>query len=275
MTSTLRCDAHGNAQSVAGHTPAVSAGLKAGKPWSLGPAVSVKKASQTVTASQTVHEHLNKVAWWLDLQASQHMTHLPGTQPCDIPLTAMSQHSGPPAELRPESFEALQSDSAAGNPNAKIAAARHSLAGSSLSPDQLAKACQEPKGSSQCLKGTKHSRKGIGQPSQDSKGQAEGSTRALQGNSNSQEEEAESSLLSLQDRMQGSLVTAAQARPLDVPEHTFYSNIALSGAATTATSAAEGNGNAVAAVNVGADLKSGWRGQDVGRANGGPNTARR
>lgn len=61
-----------------------AAGIKATKAWSKAlPASVVSAASPNltchdtpVTASQAVHVHLNKVAWWLDLQASQSVSQL-------------------------------------------------------------------------------------------------------------------------------------------------------------------------------------------------------
>ena len=61
----------------------VLAGMMATKPWSTTQQVKVMTDASAlschdapVTASQAVHVHLNKVAWWLDLQASQSISQL-------------------------------------------------------------------------------------------------------------------------------------------------------------------------------------------------------
>ena len=61
----------------------VLAGMMATKPWSAAQQVKVMTDASAlschdapVTASQAVHVHLNKVAWWLDLQASQSISQL-------------------------------------------------------------------------------------------------------------------------------------------------------------------------------------------------------
>jgi len=61
----------------------VLAGMMATKPWSTAQQVKVMTDASAlschdapVTASQAVHVHLNKVAWWLDLQASQCISQL-------------------------------------------------------------------------------------------------------------------------------------------------------------------------------------------------------
>ncbi len=61
----------------------VLAGMMAVKPWSTAQQVKVMTDASAsrchdapVTASQAVRVHLNKVAWWLDLQASQSISQL-------------------------------------------------------------------------------------------------------------------------------------------------------------------------------------------------------
>ena len=61
----------------------VLAGMMATKPWSTAQQVKVMTDASALschdapaTASQAVQMHLNKVAWWLDLQASQSISQL-------------------------------------------------------------------------------------------------------------------------------------------------------------------------------------------------------
>ena len=110
--------------------------------------------------------HLNKVAWWLDLQASQSLSQLPSRVSCD-PLTAVPASVASTAVLEHDSPAALYSGLSDAAVHAKLpvdekVSARNRLPGDHLSGTTTAEGCspsaegtmQPPKGSSQRLTGS-------------------------------------------------------------------------------------------------------------------------
>ena len=140
-------------------------GVKAVRPWrklqrpTMVAASSLKQSSSAVTASQTMQMHLNKVAWWLDLHASQSMGHLSGRGSCD-PLTPVPTNIAATAVVEHELPAALHSGSAHA---AKLPTDGKTSAGSSPSLDQLSSAERQTKGSRQPAEGTKQSSMGSSQ----------------------------------------------------------------------------------------------------------------
>ena len=125
-------------------------------------ASSLKQSSSPVTASQTMQMNLNKVAWWLDLQASQSMDHLSSRAPCD-PLSPVPTNVADTAVVEHELPAALHSGSANATEHAKLCTDGKMSANTSLSLDQLSSAERQPKGSRHLAKGTKQPSMGISQ----------------------------------------------------------------------------------------------------------------
>ena len=96
-------------------------GVRAVRPWRKMPSPvgvdegPLKPSSSPVTASQTMHMHLNKVAWWLDLQASQRLGQLPSGVSCEAP-TAVPASVAPTAVVEHDSPAVLYS----GSPDAAV-----------------------------------------------------------------------------------------------------------------------------------------------------------
>lgn len=122
----------------------------------------LKHSSPPVTASQTMQLHLNKVAWWLDLQASQSMSHLSSKAPCD-PLTPVPTNVAATAVVEHESPAALHSSLADAAEHAKLPTDGKMSASSSPSLIQLSTVERQPKGSRQAAEGTKQPSKGNSQ----------------------------------------------------------------------------------------------------------------
>lgn len=148
------------------------AGVRAVRPWRKPPRPIVvaggaeKPSSSPVTASQTMHMHLNKVTWWLDLQASQSLGQLPSGVPCDT-LTAVPASAASTAVVEHDSPATLDSGSSDAAMHAKLpkdqqVSARNRLAWDHLSGTTRAEGSkqaaedttQPPKGSSQRLTGS-------------------------------------------------------------------------------------------------------------------------
>ena len=149
----------------------VHAGSKAVKLWRKAPGATVMAGSAVerdspITASQTMRMHLNKVAWWLDLQASHNMGQLGSAMPCnplsvvpaDLPACADPEHDLP-AALHPDSGDATELT--------KLPSVGQVTASSSL-PDQLSGRARQSIDSRQPAKGSSPTVKGSSQPSQGS-----------------------------------------------------------------------------------------------------------
>ena len=98
--------------------------------------------------------HLNKVAWWLDLQASQSMGHLSSKASCD-PLTFVPTNVAATVAVEHELSAALPSGLADAAEHANLPTDGEMSASSSLLMDQLLSAERQPKGSRQPAEGTK------------------------------------------------------------------------------------------------------------------------
>ena len=163
----------------------VHAGSKAVKLWRKAPGATVMAGSavegdSAVTASQTMRMHLNKVAWWLDLQASHNMGQLGSALPCH-PLTAVPAHLAACADPEQDLPAALHPDSGDATELTKLPSVAQVTASSSL-PHQLSGRArqsidsrQPAKGSSQTVKGSSKPSKGS-QPSESSHSLHEGAT---------------------------------------------------------------------------------------------------
>lgn len=134
----------------------------------------LKPSSSPVTPSQTMHVHLNKVAWWLDLQASQSLGQLPSGASCD-PLGSVA------------STAVVEHDSAAiqysGSPDAAVHAKLHveeKVSTSSLSWDRLS-GITRAEGSRQSAEGTMQPPKGSSQGLTGSSQPVDGSGSLQQG----------------------------------------------------------------------------------------------
>ena len=155
------------------HQDAVFTGIKAGKPWSMAPGhtISVETTASPTTASQNLRVRLNKVAWWLDLQASQQLSQLSSMGPCD-PLTALPKDSIIAAASSHESSAAQEldcKDAAAGwvKPSAVQGSGSILLNQPSSDSNQQPKGVSNPsKGNSQPSKGSRQLAKSISQPLQ-------------------------------------------------------------------------------------------------------------
>lgn len=139
-------------------------GVRAVRPWREMPSPtggSLKPSSPPVTASQTMHMHLNKVAWWLDLQASRSLGQLPSAVPGD-PLTLVPASAASAAVLEQDSPAALYSGSPYAAVHAKLPVDEKESARNRLPWNQLSGTTrhsaegnlQPQKGSSQGLTGS-------------------------------------------------------------------------------------------------------------------------
>ena len=143
------------------------AGTKAIKLWRQVPGSTItagralERTDSPVTASQTMHMHLNKVAWWLDLQASQSLCHLSSTVPCD-PSAAVP--TAVAASVVHESSAALHSHSADTAERAEPPSGKQVSVGSSLPPDQLLSGTRQPESNGQPSKGSRQGSAGNSQP---------------------------------------------------------------------------------------------------------------
>ena len=141
---------------------------------------SLKQSSSPVTASQTMQMHLNKVAWWLDLQASQNTGHLSSRALCDPP-TPVPANVAATAVVERETPAALHSGLADAAEHVKLPTGGKMSASSSLPLDQLSGAARQLKGSRPLVEGTKQSSMGSSQGMTGSSQLVDGTSRLQQG----------------------------------------------------------------------------------------------
>lgn len=163
----------------------VHPGIKAEKLWRRAPGATLIPGTaleydSPVTASQTMHMHLNKVAWWLDLQASHNMGQLGSPTPSD-PVVSVPADLAACAGLEHDLPAVLHCESGDAAQHTKRLPIAQMSASSSLPKDYLSSGTWQLMGSSQPSKGSNKPSKGISQPMKGSSQPAKGSSQSLLG----------------------------------------------------------------------------------------------